>query len=209
MLCYESFTLGPLDTNTYLLWDAESTAAIIVDPADDGEFLSSVILEKQLSLQAIWLTHAHIDHVLGLLELKLNFGVPVYLHPADDFLLKQAHQSAKHWFKKTIPPLPPADVELEAGSTVHLGSTQFMCLHVPGHTPGSIAFYCEADGTLLGGDVLFAHGVGRTDFSYASILDLRSSLSTLAQLPNNITLMPGHGESLNLGEALKNNGILG
>jgi glyoxylase-like metal-dependent hydrolase (beta-lactamase superfamily II) len=207
MLQYESFTLGPLDTNTYLLWDDVSQAAVIVDPADDGSFLSSLILEKQLSLQAIWLTHAHIDHVMGLLELKLNFGVPVYLHPADDFLLKRAHDSAKHWFKKAIPPLPPADVALEAGGSVKLGGTTFTCLHLPGHTPGSIGFYVAADGVLLGGDVLFAHGVGRTDFSYSSVLQLRESLGIVAGLPAATLLMPGHGESVRLSEALENNEI--
>lgn len=212
MLYVKSFTLGPLDTNCYLLWD-ESTQgrpAMLIDPADAGDFLTEEILNEQVSLTSIILTHGHIDHMMGATELSLNFGLPVWVHPKDQFLVDRSVSTAKHWFDQDILP-PPATKPIEIGFPVTLGKYTIQILHTPGHTPGSVTLLLETqeksqiylNNTLLSdfthvaivGDIIFAQGYGRTDFSYANSKQLWSSLHMLqSTIPNTTLVLSGHGE---------------
>jgi hydroxyacylglutathione hydrolase len=201
----ERLVLGQLETNCYILWDEPSGAAVVVDPADSGETILQRCLDLGLAVGAIWLTHAHFDHVLALLELKLAWDVPIFLHQADQELLSQAQSSAQHWLKHSVDPVPPATHFWHGGETIPLGETPFHVLHTPGHTPGSVCLVSNQ--LILTGDTLFAEGVGRTDFSYSRPLQLNTSLRELAQLGPQLPIYPGHGDSIALGMALSNVGF--
>lgn len=191
----ETFTLGELATNCYLVYNDTTRHAFVIDPADEGSFISEKILELQLDLQAIVLTHGHFDHVLGLLELKLNFNVPIYLHEADLFLLKQAQTSALHWLKREVPPVPLASDFVTDGQQLTLSGSSFEIIHTPGHTPGSVCLYSADEQVLFSGDTLFRNAVGRTDFRYSKPLQLNASLHRLFELPAETLIYPGHGET--------------
>lgn len=184
------YPVGEPQTNCYFLFDTNTRHCLILDPGDEADFLTSQILELKLSPQAIVLTHGHYDHCLACLELKLNFNIPIYLNPQDNFLYQKASQSAGHWsgrqtFRQPSPiPLP---------DHLNLGTTTIKIIPTPGHTPGSISLYSAP--FLFTGDTLFADGVGRTDFSYSSHKDLLKSLQTLSRLPKGTESYPGHGDS--------------
>lgn len=195
-----ALTLGDLQTNCYLAWDENTREAVIIDPADTGDFITDQILQLQLEPIGILLTHGHFDHVLGLLEVSLNFQVPIMMHEADQFLLKQAPNSAQHWLQRRVDPVPMPDAALKEGDVIRFGQEMLRVLETPGHTPGSVCFY--SDQAIFSGDTLFAAGVGRTDFRYSSQTELEQSLRKIsAQLPD-VPIFPGHGEPARLQEAL-------
>lgn len=197
-----SFPLGELQTNTYILWDEDTSEAVIVDPAASGDFINDQLLEHQLSPTAIWLTHGHFDHVMGLLEVSSAFKVPIWLHQNDTFLLKKAADSARHWLQIDPPPVPDATSFWEDGDILWVGSYQFKVIHTPGHTPGSVSLYNSESELLISGDTLFQEAVGRTDFSYASDAELKKSLRTLFNLPDGTTVLPGHGQTTTIGSEM-------
>lgn len=190
-------TVGDLATHCYLVIDEETRRTLIVDPGDEGDFLSTTILEKKLLPQAIILTHGHYDHCLAALELKLNFSLPICLHRKDLFLYEKAHLSAKHFSHITIPKLPPIDHFLEDQEIITFRSSSLKVFHTPGHTPGSICLSSSlraerGNPVLFTGDTLFLNGIGNTDHSYSSTPDLKKSLSILQKLPTNTLIYPGH-----------------
>jgi len=204
--------VGELRTNCYLIWDEDTFDCFIIDPGDDADFITTEILQLKLKPQAILLTHGHYDHCLACLELKLNFNVPIYLDPKDNFLYQNASKSAGHWSKQPViarskttkqsptfkqPPTVPFP------KNIKLGNTTFKVIHTPGHTPGSCSFLvspvkgrsgCAERGSsaLFVGDTIFEDGVGRTDFSYSSASDLKKSISQIRSFPENTLLYPGH-----------------
>lgn len=199
----ERLTLGELDTNCYLLMDEEVGVAAIIDPADEGEFLSEKIARANVRLEAIILTHGHFDHVLGILPLKMAFGAEIILHKNDLSLYTKAPASARHWLKADTPILPKPDRFVKGKGTIVIGQSIVLeVIETPGHTPGSICLYERSEKVLFTGDTLFKSGVGRTDFSYASHEDLEKSLEKLAKLPPETVIYPGHGEPSTIGDEL-------
>lgn len=194
----KSISVGQLAANSYLIWDDDSNDAAIIDPGDDGDFLSEKIQELNLNLRYILLTHAHFDHVLGILPLKLNYNPIIKLHKEDLFLYKQANKSSRHWVGEEGDPLPSPDVFMEAGELIKIGEVELKVIETPGHTPGSIILYNKKKKVLFTGDTLFKSGVGRTDFSYSSPTDIEISLKKIFSLPGDTTIYPGHGETSTL-----------
>lgn len=195
-LTIERWPLGELSTNCYLVWSSTTQEAVIIDPADSGDFISERILELQLQPLAILLTHGHFDHVLGALEVKLNFDLPIWIHPLDVPLLKTAQRSAEHWLKHAVSPVPKVDHFLDPHSPLALDPFSIRVLATPGHTPGSVSFLIDT--ALFTGDTLFKEGVGRTDFSYSSPSDLEDSIRQLLELPPEVSVFPGHGDSTSM-----------
>ncbi len=222
MMKIVTLTVGQMGTNCYLVYDEDTSRCIIIDPGEDADFITTTILENKLSPQAILLTHGHYDHCLAVLDLKLNFDLPIYLHEKDLFLYKNAQKSAHFWFpvspvKGRSPAsggerglnlqLPPIDHFLADQEIISFGQSFLQVIHTPGHTPGSVCFISPVKGrngtaerdlnlSLFTGDTLFADGVGRTDLSYSSSEDLQKSLQILHELPDATLIYPGHGETI-------------
>ncbi len=190
----KTLTVGPLQTNCYLLTDEQTQQTIIIDPADEADFITTTILENKLKPVAILLTHGHYDHCLGVLELQLNFNIPTHLHRDDLFLYQKAHSSAKHFSNIKIPPLPTIRNFLEDNLTFFFGESSLRVIHTPGHTPGSCSFL--SNNNIFTGDTVFASGQGSTEHKYSSKIDLQKSLSKLnlaAHDPQStIHIYPGH-----------------
>jgi len=210
-----TLVVGPQQTNCYLLVDEATQKTIIVDPADEADFISTTILEKKLIPEAILLTHGHYDHCLGTLELKLNFNIPIYLHQDDIFLYNNANKSASYWnssLRGSTPTrqspsikLPSIDFFLKDNQIINFGESSLNVIHTPGHTPGSCCFLtspsdiCDLRSgiSLFTGDTFFASGAGAADRSYSSKSDLQKStkkISSICYLNPETAIYPGHEE---------------
>jgi len=203
----EAFPVGPLQANAYVLIAAGGDAAI-VDPGADGENLLDAVRARGGRLTAVWLTHAHFDHVGGLAELMELEPVPVYLHPDDRPLLEGAAASAAAW---DIPlRQPPTETRpLAHGQTLVLGGTSVSCLHTPGHAPGHIAFHLADEGVVLTGDALFRGSIGRTDLPLGDAEALLASIRDhLMTLPDATRVLPGHGGPSTIGAERATNPFL-
>lgn len=189
--------VGELETNCYLIWDEETQEALIIDPADEANFVTEEVLGLKIQPTAIVLTHGHFDHCLAANELQMAFLIPVYLHPKDLFLINRLSETAEHFLKRKISEKIPADIKfIDYDSLLQTGRNYLKILQTPGHTPGSICLYSSEENCLFSGDTLFAHGtIGRTDFSYGSEKDLKDSLEKLSSLPKETILYPGHGHT--------------
>ena len=149
--------VGSMGTNCYLVSDEQTNETLIIDPGEEGDFISSNILENKLIPKAIILTHGHYDHCLAALELKLNFNIPIYLHQEDLFLYQKAHKSSSFWLKHAhnsivIPAkagihsidttLTPSSIDhfLTNNQVLTFGDSHLKVIHTPGHTPGSCCF---------------------------------------------------------------------
>lgn len=192
----QTFILGSLDTNTYLLIDELSAKCFVIDPADDAQLFSEEILCQGLTLEGILVTHGHFDHNLASAELQLNFDVPFFVHQADEFLINDLSNRASYWLKQKIELNSPKITNyLEEGKVLQLGKYKLNVIHTPGHTPGGCCFVLDDEHTIITGDTLFADGVeGRTDLSYSSPTQMRQSLKKIKQNYSGYRGLPGHGE---------------
>lgn len=197
MINYEVIIIGELDTNCYLVWDEDTKECVVIDPADDGVAISEEINNKNLKVKYVFLTHGHFDHSMGALDLKLIYNVPFGCSEKDAFLLNRQDETAKHFLKKDIkiPNFIKIDIDLDKLGKFYLGKEEFEVIKTPGHTPGGVCFYNEANKLLFSGDTLFAGLRGRTDFSYGSTKKIFESLRKLMKLPKDTLVLPGHGET--------------
>jgi hydroxyacylglutathione hydrolase len=185
-----SLTVGPLQENCWLALDEETRDAVLIDPGEEGARLLEAIDEEGATLRAIWLTHAHFDHIGAVAHIQRERPVPVWLHPLDRALYDNANDAASRFGLSVDPPMAP-DHELNEGDALTIGSHAFTVLHLPGHAPGHVGFY--GGGVLFGGDCLFAGSVGRTDLPYANPAAFELTLARIADLPDNTRVLPGHG----------------
>jgi len=197
----QKLIVGQLQTNCYLVFDSKTKDTLIIDPADDGDYIIRKIKDLGLKPTMILVTHGHFDHVLAVTELKLVFDIPFLMHKADLSILRRVQKTTKYFTgSQTDPPILP-DKFLKAGDLIDFGKEKLRVIETPGHTPGGVAFYGKK--ILFTGDTIFADAVGRTDFSYGSKEELRKSILKLLKLPGRTTVYPGHGPSITLGEVLK------
>jgi hydroxyacylglutathione hydrolase len=198
-------TVGAFQENCYLVVDEESGKCVLVDPGAEGDRLISAVRASGAELEAIWLTHAHLDHVGGIADVKRVWDVPVYLHPADEPLYRNAPRQAAAYGLWLEDP-PPFDRELSEGDTVRVGSVAFDVLHVPGHAPGHVLF--RGPGIALVGDLIFAGSIGRTDLPLSNPAHMQQSLARVATLPPETRLYPGHGPVTTMAAELQSNPFL-
>ena len=179
-----TLTLGDFETNCYLVSDEDGATAVI-DPGYEPEAILARAAQEQLQIAAILLTHGHFDHVGGVKAVADAAHCPVWLNEKD-CALPPFLTNGKLYY---------TDLYRE-GTVVRVGRMTFTVLETPGHTPGSVCLRCE--NTLFSGDTLFAGSYGRTDLPGGSMAELRESLRRIAAIPENLTVLPGHGGATTL-----------
>jgi glyoxylase-like metal-dependent hydrolase (beta-lactamase superfamily II) len=196
-------TLGPLDTNCWLVDDGEGGPLLVVDPADEAQ----VILESLggATVEAVVLTHGHFDHLAAVAEVLRATGSTLLVHEADAPNITSAAGTGGAMFGFDVVS-PPAERVLKEGDGISFGTASLEVLHTPGHTPGSICLY--APGHLISGDTLFAGSVGRTDFPDGDMSAMRRSIARLAGLPDETRVYPGHGPETTIGRERRVNPFL-
>jgi hydroxyacylglutathione hydrolase len=202
MMKYEVLVLGQLKTNCYLVWEENTKKGIVIDPADDGVVISEEINARQIELTGVVMTHGNFDHSLAALDLKLMYGVPIFLSAEDKFLLSRQSATAKHFLKMKIetPNIKVIDKDLSKIDEICVGKEKLKVIKTPGHTPGSVCLYSKKEGVLFSGDTLFKQFRGRTDFTYGSTKKISESLKKLMELPEETVVLPGHGEATTIGD---------
>jgi glyoxylase-like metal-dependent hydrolase (beta-lactamase superfamily II) len=198
----EVLTVGPLEENCYLVIDESTNRAVLIDPGDEPERILEALHESGATLESIWLTHAHFDHVGGIAGVLREHPVPVHMHPLEEPLLSHAADSALRYGLRIESP-PPADRALAEGDRIPVGSLELSVMHVPGHAPGHVAFY--NDDVVFGGDCLFAGSIGRTDLDFGDRDALDASVARLIALGDELTVYPGHGPATTLGRERRTN----
>jgi glyoxylase-like metal-dependent hydrolase (beta-lactamase superfamily II) len=208
MIYFKKLTFNPFQENTWIIWN-EVKDCVILDPgcADQAEetILAEFITSNSLKPQAIWLTHAHVDHVLGLNFCQSKWKIPYFLHREEVPVLKSvdAYAPAYGFYLWQSPEIAG---ELLVTDTLFLGEEFFRILFVPGHSPGHVAFYHEASGKLWSGDVLFKLSIGRTDLPGGNFPTLENSVKQcLYKLPPETLVFPGHGPETTIGFEMKEN----
>ncbi len=191
-----TYQLGELITNTYLIIDDLTQECVVIDPADDAQFISDEILRQNLILKQIIATHGHFDHNLASAELQLNFDIPYLIHLEDEFLITDLANRASYWLKKNIELNSPIITDyLIENQMIKIGTIQLKVIHTPGHTPGGCCLVLEDEQTIITGDTLFADNIpGRTDLAYSSSEKMKRSLKKIQQNFSGFRGLSGHGE---------------
>jgi hydroxyacylglutathione hydrolase len=201
----KTLTVGAFQENCYLLIEESSQKGAIVDPGGEGETLLKEIERSRVTLEAIWITHAHVDHVGAIASIKDRWNVPVYLHPADRRLYDAAGRQAEVYGVPFEEP-PAPDEDLVDGQKLKLGNAEMSVMHAPGHSPGHVVIH--GNGIALVGDCLFAGSIGRTDLPMSNPQQLSESLKKIASLPPETVVYPGHGPDTTIGEEKVSNPFL-
>jgi hydroxyacylglutathione hydrolase len=198
---------GVFAENCYLVVDEQAGQCAIVDPGEEAGLILHKMQETGSRPVAIWLTHAHVDHVIGVHRIAAETGAPVWLHPGDRSLYEAVPDQAA-WFGLAAPPrLPAPDHELAHGDRVKVGDVSFEVRHAPGHSPGSVCFV--GPGAVLTGDVLFAGSIGRTDLPGGDFETLIASIEReLLPLPDDTIVYSGHGPETTIGRERRTNPFL-
>jgi hydroxyacylglutathione hydrolase len=179
---------------------------VLVDPGDEAPRIVRMVRDSGADLEAIWLTHAHIDHIGALAAVKREWDVPVYLHPADNALYAGGERQAAFYGLDFEQPDPP-ERTLADGERVRVGGLEFEVLHTPGHSPGLVVFH--GHGVVLAGDLLFAGSIGRTDLPLSNPADMEASLARLVvRLTDDVAVHPGHGPATTIGRERSTNPFL-
>jgi hydroxyacylglutathione hydrolase len=200
-----SFVVGELQENCYLLVDEDTRGAVLIDPGAEGDRLVSAVRASGASLEAIWVTHGHMDHIGGIAAVKRVWDVPIHLHPLDAGLYENAARAALVYGLR-FETAPPADRALADGDVLSLGALRFQVMHAPGHAPGHVVLH--GHGVAFVGDCLFAGSVGRTDLPFSNPADLTVSLEKIAALPGETAVYAGHGPATTIERELRTNPFL-
>jgi hydroxyacylglutathione hydrolase len=205
-----TLTLGPAQTNAYLVADSASGDAAVIDPAWDGDLILAEAQKRGWRIAHLWYTHAHFDHIGGAAAIAdaLNPLPLVALHPADHVLWRAAGGGPLFGFN--IDPGPEPTIDFEHGQTLRLGENTFEVRYTPGHTLGHIVLYCATAGVCFCGDVIFAGSVGRTDLPGGDWDTLLESIQQqIFTLPAETRLLSGHGPETTVGAEKISNPFVG
>ena len=210
MLHYQTVPVTPFQQNCSIVWDDQTMRGAIIDPGGDLDVLLDACRQLGVTLEQIWMTHAHIDHAGGTAELARKLGLPIIgPHPGDQFWIDGLpQQGAMFGF-------PPSEAFtptrwLADGDTVSLGTHTLDVRHCPGHTPGHVVFHSPELGRAFVGDVLFAGSIGRTDFPQGNHEQLIASITQrLWPMGDDTVFIPGHGPESTFGRERRSNPYVG
>lgn len=211
MINIKCFSFNPFQENSYIVWDS-SGRGIIIDPGcyDEGEIgeIREHIALKNISPEAILLTHGHFDHIFGVKKLSEIYSIPVYMNEEDKVILGHNPLFAQAFGLKT----PEARFEtlpVREGGVLNFGEIEFSVISTPGHTPGGVCYYDKNNKVLFTGDTLFAGSIGRTDFQGGDYDKLIVGImDKLMGLDGDVDILPGHGPSSNIGYERMHNPFL-
>lgn len=198
-------TVGAFQENCYLVTETDTNRCVIIDPGAEPDRIIAAVERSGAVPEAIWLTHAHLDHIGAISGLRRRFDIPVYLHPLDEPLYAMASRQAALYGLPFEQP-EPADRTLGDGDVMELGDLRFTVMHAPGHAPGHVVFH--GHGVALVGDCLFAGSIGRTDLPLSNPRDLAASLERIVGLPEDDVVYPGHGPVSTIGTEAATNPFL-
>jgi len=204
-LSVAGLTVGAFQENCYLVVDPDAMQCAIVDPGAEPDRIIEAVERLGAQPVAIWLTHAHLDHIGAVSGLRRRWDIPVYLHPLDEPLYALASRQAALYGLPFDQP-EPADRALGDGDVMELGALRFTVMHAPGHAPGHVVFH--GHGIALVGDCLFAGSIGRTDLPMSNPRDLAASLDRIVALPDDTVVYPGHGPVTSIGAEAASNPFL-
>jgi glyoxylase-like metal-dependent hydrolase (beta-lactamase superfamily II) len=211
MIQIKIFVFNSFQENTYILYD-ETGEAVIIDAGCQNQneiaALNNFIVSQKLKPVQLLGTHGHIDHILGNRILKDTYQITYRAHEGDQFLIENASaQGSMFGLEVKKPPLP--DSFLADSELIHFGNSELEVIHLPGHSPGGVGFYCKAQGFIVVGDVLFSNSIGRTDLPGGDFDQLINCIkSRLLVLPENTIVYPGHGPQTTIGVEKRNNPFL-
>ncbi|MBN1131503.1 MAG: MBL fold metallo-hydrolase [Bacteroidales bacterium] len=209
MLQIETFILNPFQENSYLIWETDFGEALLIDAGcyekHEFEMVEHFLSEHELTLTGLANTHCHIDHILGVPYFRNSYNLPFRAHKDESRLVQNAHLMGKI-FGLNVQPFPELDSFIEPGDEIRVGTHIFQAIHVPGHSQGSLSFYCREAGIVLTGDALFRGSIGRTDLPGGNYDQLIHSIqNNLFVLPPETEVYPGHGESSTIAIELDSN----
>ena len=211
MIQLEALVFNSFQVNTYLIWDSEGKC-LVVDPAfyseEEKVSFNDFISRKGLEISGLINTHCHIDHVLGVHYVKEHYGCSFRAHDADSGLVKNVPTMGDA-FGLSVEPITGIDQTIEDNEVIQVGNQTVQSICVPGHSPGSLAFYSKQGGFVITGDALFQGSIGRTDLPGGDYDQLIHSIrSRLLILPPETVVYPGHGSSSTIGHELTDNPFL-
>lgn len=208
MISIKKFTVNPLQENSFVVYD-ESSECIFVDPGfyfpEEREKVKRYILEHNLKPLFIANTHCHFDHILGVEFVRREYGIDFLTHRDDAFWVEAAIEQGE-MFGFQIEAVGEPDAFLGENDLIEFGNSSLRVIHIPGHSPGHVVFYSEADKILLSGDIIFKGSIGRTDLPGGNFNQLVSGIhDKLFTLPADVNILCGHGPSTTIGfEKLSN-----
>ena len=209
MLNIKCFVCNMLQENCYVVSD-ETKECVIIDCGafyeKEQKAIAQYIEAQGLNPIHFIATHGHVDHHFGDQFVYKKYGLKVKVHRADAFLMQLLQEQAEAFVGvKLSDDFPSVDQYLNSDDTISFGSHQFTLIETPGHTPGSVFFYCQEEDVAFSGDTLFHLSIGRTDLQGGSMFQMIQSLRMLSQLPDNTKIYPGHGEATTIGTELAGN----
>ena len=207
-MIHEILPVGPLQCNCSVIGDESTREGLVIDPGDDIEDVLTLVRKHNLQVKQIVITHAHIDHVGGAMQLRAATGAPILLNQNDYALLKMLDAQAA-WIGVAPPGRVEIDHSVAQADSIKTGSLSADVIHTPGHTEGSICLYFPAEKKLIAGDTLFAGSIGRTDLPGGSFEKIIRSLhDKVLELPDDTVVIPGHGPLTTIGDERQSNPFL-
>lgn len=214
MICIQRFVVNLLEENCYVVHDAHTREAFIIDcgaySAEERTALTRYVADKALHITHLLNTHSHFDHIFGAQFIFDTYGIRPEMHRLELPAYGHANEQIRTFLHRDMHiALPEAGPTFDDNATFPLGSTMLKALPTPGHTPGGVSFYAGTEGVLFSGDSLFRHSIGRTDFPGGNGAQLvRCLQERVLTLPDDVTVLPGHGPQTTIGEERQNNPYL-
>lgn len=209
MLHIERFQVNMLQENCYVVSD-ETLQCVIIDCGaffpEERKAIVDYINKNKLKPVHLLVTHGHLDHNFGNNTIYENFGLKPEVSAADENLMKHLKQQAETFYQLKLDYAFPAIGHFfEEAEIIKFGNHEFEIIQTPGHSRGSVTFFCKEEKVAFTGDTLFQNSIGRTDFQGGSMFQIINSLRLLAQLPDDTKVLPGHGAFTTIGDELAHN----
>ena len=203
-LMVRGMVVGVFQENCWVIGNRRTGEAICIDPGDQPEDILAMAREMGVKIKAIANSHAHVDHILGVGDIKNETGAKFLMHRDEASIAAQAAKSALMFVGREVPDPPTPDYQPEDGDVVEVEGVKLTVIHTPGHTPGSLSYYAE--GMLFSGDTLFAGSIGRTDLPGGDHeQEMASIIDKLLVLPDETVVLPGHMQETRIDAEKQNN----